>query len=169
MSIFEAVRMSYAKYADFEGSASRSEYWLFWLFRLLVDLLVWFITLTTVTVGFVGGIAALSTENANDLLATQGAGIILVILWIMYSLYSLATFVPALASGSRRLHEAGFSGWLQLVVLVPIVGAIAMIVLAARPPKYDGNRYSGNSARAVSARRDDYSSYSSSANSEDWI
>lgn len=169
MSIFEAVRMSYAKYADFEGSASRSEYWLFWLFRLLVDLLVGFITLLTITVGFVGGITALNSENVNDLFAAQGAGVVLVIVWLTYFVYSLATFVPSLASGSRRLHEAGFSGWVQLVVLVPVIGSIAMIVLAARPPKYGGNRYAGDSARAVSAQRGDYSSLSSSSSSDDWI
>lgn len=40
----------------------------------------------------------------------------------------LATIVPNLAVGARRLHDTGRSGWLQLIGLIPIVGWIILIV-----------------------------------------
>jgi uncharacterized membrane protein YhaH (DUF805 family) len=37
MTIQESIRVCFTKYADFSGSASRSEYWWFFLFVLLVS------------------------------------------------------------------------------------------------------------------------------------
>ncbi len=42
-------------------------------------------------------------------------------------LFSLATLLPSLAVGARRLHDTNKSGWLQLLWLIPILGWIAMI------------------------------------------
>ncbi len=36
----------------------------------------------------------------------------------------IATIIPSYAVGSRRLHDTGRSGWLQLLGFVPIVGLI---------------------------------------------
>ncbi len=36
MSFIDAVKRCYGKYAEFEGRASRSEYWWFFLFRILI-------------------------------------------------------------------------------------------------------------------------------------
>ncbi|MGW9437039.1 DUF805 domain-containing protein [Streptomyces sp. NPDC055607] len=44
--------------------------------------------------------------------------------------YCLAVFLPSLAVAVRRLHDTGRSGWMLLLVLVPIVGAIVFIVFA---------------------------------------
>ena len=38
--------------------------------------------------------------------------------WVVIAL----TFVPSIAVGSRRLHDTGRSGWLQLLWIIPIVG-----------------------------------------------
>ncbi len=40
----------------------------------------------------------------------------------------LATIVPNLAVGARRLHDTGRSGWLQLIGLIPVIGWIILIV-----------------------------------------
>ena len=45
------------------------------------------------------------------------------------SLYSLAVLVPSLAVSVRRLHDTGRSGWWILISLIPVVGAIWLIVL----------------------------------------
>jgi len=42
-------------------------------------------------------------------------------------LFSLATMLPSLAVGARRLHDTNKSGWLQLLWIIPILGWIAMI------------------------------------------
>ncbi|MCL8250611.1 DUF805 domain-containing protein [Aeromicrobium fastidiosum] len=47
--------------------------------------------------------------------------------WVVIAL----TFVPSIAVGSRRLHDTGRSGWLQLLWIIPIVGWIFVIVWSA--------------------------------------
>ncbi len=107
-------------YAKFEGRARRKEYWMFLLFQFLF-LLVAF--LLDGMLGLrIGGI---------------GYG------WL-YILYSLFTFLPALAVGVRRLHDVGKSGWFMLIVLVPIIGGIWLIVLYCTDGVKGPNQYGPN-------------------------
>jgi len=54
--------------------------------------------------------------------------------------FNLATLLPSLAVGTRRLHDTDRSGWFQLLWLIPIIGWIILIVLFAQDGK--SNRYS---------------------------
>lgn len=45
----------------------------------------------------------------------------------LYMVFALATLVPYLAVGARRLHDTDRSGWLQLLGLIPVVGWILLI------------------------------------------
>src|SRR6267142_5017453 len=45
----------------------------------------------------------------------------------VYALFSLATMLPMIAVGARRLHDTNRSGWWQLLALVPF-GVILVIV-----------------------------------------
>lgn len=47
------------------------------------------------------------------------------------SVYSLLMLIPSIAILVRRLRDAGFNVWWILIVLVPLVGFIVLIVLAA--------------------------------------
>jgi uncharacterized membrane protein YhaH (DUF805 family) len=58
--------------------------------------------------------------------------------------FNLATILPSLAAGCRRLHDTDRSGWWQLLVFVPIVGWIVMIVFLAQESR--PNRYSEQAA-----------------------
>ncbi|WP_286079510.1 DUF805 domain-containing protein, partial [Duncaniella freteri] len=51
------------------------------------------------------------------------------------SLFSLINLVPAFAVGIRRMHDIGKSGWWMLICLIPLIGGIWFIVLAATPTK----------------------------------
>jgi uncharacterized membrane protein YhaH (DUF805 family) len=51
------------------------------------------------------------------------------------AVWFLATIVPYLAIGVRRLRDAGFSGALILLGLAPVLGTIAVIVLWVQPTK----------------------------------
>lgn len=54
--------------------------------------------------------------------------------------FTLATVLPYLAVTTRRLHDTERSGWLQLLVLIPIIGWILLIVWCAQEGK-SPNRY----------------------------
>jgi len=58
------------------------------------------------------------------------------------SAFSIATFVPSIAVGARRLHETNRSGWLQLLVFIPIIGWILLIIWLVQERKVP-NQYCG--------------------------
>ena len=57
--------------------------------------------------------------------------------------FSLATLVPTLAVGARRLHDTNRTGWWQLIALVPILGIIVLIVFFATKGDVANNQYGG--------------------------
>jgi uncharacterized membrane protein YhaH (DUF805 family) len=69
---------------------------------------------------------------------------------IIYYLYALAVLIPGLAVAARRLHDTGRSGWWLLIGLVPIVGAIVLIVFLASPGQPGANQY-GSDPKALPA------------------
>lgn len=60
------------------------------------------------------------------------------------ALYALATIVPSLAVGARRLHDIGKTGWWQLVGLVPLIGLIILIVFFVMDSNPGDNQYGPN-------------------------
>ena len=125
------------RYADFEGRASRSEYWWFALSEVLWLLLVW------VLVGFVIA-GAMHDSPVGPGIATS-----LVILLLLLLLAGLALVVPTIAVTVRRLHDAGYSGWFYLLNFVPYVGGIILfvfMVLPSAPPNQWGKGPKGPEA-----------------------
>jgi len=58
-------------------------------------------------------------------------------------IYSLAVFLPSIAVGARRLHDTGRSGWWLLLILVPIIGAIVLIIFFVQD-SHDENKFGAN-------------------------
>lgn len=58
--------------------------------------------------------------------------------------FSIATLLPSLAVGARRLHDTDRSGWWQLLMFVPFIGWIILIIFFAQEGK--SNRYGMSSA-----------------------
>ncbi|MEP6651532.1 MAG: DUF805 domain-containing protein [Lapillicoccus sp.] len=81
-------------------------------------------------------IASLLQQAANG--STSGF-----ITWIV----GVALFLPSLAVSVRRLHDTSRSGWWILLGLIPIVGAIILIVFYVQDSHGD-NQY-GPSPKAV--------------------
>ena len=122
-----AVRRGFAKYARFSGRAGRAEYW-------------WW-TLFTFVTAFVLGIpaAVLGTLTSPDGGETPGAPAIPLLVAI--GVFYLAVVVPTLAVTVRRLHDAGFSGWLVLLTLIPWLGGLILPVFTVMPASPNGARY----------------------------
>ncbi|MBA4166949.1 MAG: DUF805 domain-containing protein [Chitinophagaceae bacterium] len=105
------------RYAQFSGRADRSEYWYFVLFNIIFAL------------------AAMLLDNLLRLnFPNLPYGII-------YAVYVLAVLVPGLAAAVRRLHDINKSGWYLLVALIPIAGAIWLLVLMASKGTHEENTY----------------------------
>ncbi len=58
-------------------------------------------------------------------------------------LYSLAVLLPSIAVGVRRLHDTGRSGWWLLIGLVPLIGAIVLIIFFVQD-SLEENQYGDN-------------------------
>lgn len=111
VSFVEAVKMAFNKYCCFTGRASRSEYWWWALFSLLVG----------VVVSAIFGSGTLGT--------------------IISAIVNLALLLPGLGVAVRRLHDINKSGWFLLLALIPLVGAIILIIWFIRNSDPSGNQY----------------------------
>lgn len=56
-------------------------------------------------------------------------------------IYSLAVLVPSIAAVVRRLHDVGKTGLLALLGLIPIIGAIILIVMCIPEGDTEANEY----------------------------
>ena len=99
------------KYADFDGRAHRTEYWMFFLVNFIIAIVL-------------------------NVLASQAS-----IFSILAVIYSLATLIPGIAVAIRRLHDTNRSGWWLLIAFVPLIGAIVLIVFFIQPSHPASNQY----------------------------
>lgn len=60
---------------------------------------------------------------------------------LLSTIYGLAVLVPGLAVASRRLHDTDRSFWWILIALVPIVGAIVLLVFLCQDGTPGPNKY----------------------------
>ena len=109
------------KYMQFDGRAHREEFWSFFLFNLLIS----------IGFGIVGRIIGMGS--------------------LLQGLYGLAVLLPGLSVGARRLHDTNKSGWIQLVLLIPLIGLIILIVLWAQDSDPASNGYGPNPKGAAPA------------------
>jgi uncharacterized membrane protein YhaH (DUF805 family) len=68
---------------------------------------------------------------------------------VVSTLYSLATLIPSIAVTTRRLHDTGRSGWWQLIALLPLVGAIILLVFLVSDGEANPNQYGPNPKTAA--------------------
>ncbi len=105
------------KYAVFDGRARRKEYWMFVLFNVI----------TSIILGIVDRI--IGTDYGSS-----GSG-------MLSSIYSLAVLLPTIGVAIRRMHDTNRSGWWILINLIPCIGWIWFIVLAAQEGGVGDNQY----------------------------
>ena len=113
-----AVKLGFQRYVDFSGRSTRAEYWWWGLF--------------TVVASFALVIADNLTGNASTFGWLGG---------LLEPLFTLATIIPSLALGVRRLHDINRTGWWLLLIFVPVIGWIVLIVWAIERGDKGPNKY----------------------------
>ena len=117
MTFQQAIQSGFRNYVNFEGRASRSEYWYFVLFTFLVSMALNIVDLI------------LFNSGSNGLhINAFGA------------LFSLAVLLPTLGLYFRRLHDTERSAWWLLLNLT-IIGGIVTQVFNCLPGTPGPNRY----------------------------
>ena len=111
-----AIRSFFKGYANFSGRSTRPEFWWVWLLNMVIFFPVYYSLFT-----------GLEFDNPIINIAVFSMCIILL----------LVEFVPLLALIVRRLRDVGIHWAFIFIVLVPLVGPIALIVMLAWPSKKD--------------------------------
>jgi uncharacterized membrane protein YhaH (DUF805 family) len=106
------------KYTVFDGRARRKEFWMFALFSTIISIIL----------GIIDRIIG------TDFGSNSSSG------WLS-TIYSLAVLLPTIGVGIRRMHDTNRSGWWILISLVPCIGWIWYIVLAAQEGTAGDNNY----------------------------
>ena len=102
------------KYKIFTGRSGRREFWLFAL----------------------GGFAVGLVLGILSMIPLLG-----VIFTIVSVLFSLAILVPSIAVSIRRLHDTNRTGWMLLLCLIPIVGALIVLYFCILEGTAGDNQY----------------------------
>jgi len=101
MDMQKSIKICFKKYANFNGRASRSEYWWFQLFYIIVAF-----------------VAVIFDSMYIDNSQTMGP---------LELVTTLALLLPALAVTARRLHDVGRSGWWMLI-FITVIGMIPLLI-----------------------------------------
>ncbi len=108
------------KYAAFKGRASPKEFWYFLLFDTIIRIIIKIIEHVTGSV-----IAEVH----------MGWGGII---------YTGAVLIPFIAVSVRRLHDADYSGWWSLTILIPYIGGLLLLGFMMKDSKPGENQYGSN-------------------------
>lgn len=119
MGIVESISTCLKKYVTFGGRASRSEYWFFFLFTLIISSIV-------------------TSMVESGVLPTA-----------VYYAFSIALFLPGLAVTVRRLHDKGKSGFWIFIIVIPLIGAILLIIWLATKGDEETNKYGAPENKAI--------------------
>ena len=113
------------KYAVFSGRSRRSEYWYFVLFYLLIYIVL-----------------AIADGATGSFDSKSGIG-------LFTGIFSLAMLIPSLSVTVRRLHDTDRTGWWILITLIPLIGAIVLLVFLLQDSNADANRFGPNPKAAT--------------------
>ncbi len=118
------------RYVDFRGRSTRTEYWMFSLINFLISA-VMLIPVLLVMRGWSGTfdqqfVGAFNTASTP------------------VNIYGLATFIPGIAVQVRRLHDVGKSGWWYFIALIPLAGAIVLLIFNCTDSEPGPNKWGDN-------------------------
>lgn len=153
LSFIEAIKVCFAKYANFKGRGRRSEFWWFYLFGMIVN---WILLLPVYFLNakkqamiadaeasiLSGGNVDMAALEANDPTST------IIFLLIVAGIVMLILLLPTLAAWVRRLHDVGKSGHMLWLFLLCGVGGLIPLLMCIPDGKPEPNKY-GESPKYV--------------------
>ena len=104
---------------DFSGRSRRKEYWMYTLFYFLFSAIL---TIVDMLLGW---------DITDDFGVLSG-------------LFMLILLIPSISVVFRRLHDTGRSAWWILISLIPLIGAIVLIVFFALDSEPESNKFGPN-------------------------
>lgn len=121
MNFSQAVSSFFARWKDFNGRSSRSEYWWATFFVILTSI---FTNILTLFLGLSGSIVAL-------------------IVLLLIVIFSLFLTIASLALVVRRLHDTNKSGWWYLIIFT-IIGVLPLLYWYCKKGDEGENRFGSN-------------------------
>lgn len=101
-------------YMDFNGRASRKEYWMYTLVVAILSVILVILV------------------NISE------------VFYLLYTIFILINIIPTWALSVRRLHDIGKTGWWLLVNLIPVIGSIILFVFTCIGSQPGANQYGKN-------------------------
>lgn len=105
------------RFLDFEGRSTRKEFWLFYLFFI-----VSYIVLSIIDI-----LLDLYSDEAE--------------IGFISGVYTLIMFIPLLSVQIRRLHDIDRTGFWILISIIPIIGAIVLLIFMCLKGSEGENRF----------------------------
>lgn len=118
-NFFDWFKKCIRNYVNFRGRARRKEYWYFYLMAYII---------------YIVAISIDSVIGSDSI--------------IFIGLAILVLFLPSLAVTIRRLHDVNKSGWYYLLTVIPLIGAILLLVWTCTDTYPDTNKW-GKPARRI--------------------
>lgn len=110
-------KVVFENYANFNGRARRAEYWWFALMNIIILIIA----------AILDNVLGLNFQPAPY--------------GILYMIYAFAVLIPGIAVAVRRLHDVNKSGWFYFIILIPIIGAIWLLILFCTEGTKGENNY----------------------------
>ena len=114
------VSASSKKICYFSGRSRRKEYWIFSLFNIIFSV------------------------AATILDYVSGTGSVIFTPGIFSFIYLIGISIPSISVTVRRLHDIGKSGWMLMAAIIPIIGAIWLLVFFVTDSDPGENQYGPN-------------------------
>lgn len=123
-------------FLKFGGRINRAKWWLGLLVLFVVQMVLWFI------LGSVFGLTAMGSFDPNDPAAAEAMMSQMSAMMVPMGILILVMIYPSLAVYTKRWHDRNKSGWWSLIMIIPVVGAIWILVELGIMRGTDGeNRY----------------------------
>ncbi len=114
MGFGEAVSTCFGKYVDFNGRASRPEFWWFVLASIIIVIIA---------------------QVLDQIIGTT---------YVFAIIAYLALFLPLTSVTVRRLHDTDRSGWWWWLHILPLIGGIVLFIFEVLASDEGENKYGPN-------------------------